>query len=99
MLSKWRSFMSADVVLGWDIGGAHLKVAAVDRKGRVVRVVQLPCPLWLGLEHLDRAISTALARVPSARQHAVTMTGELNDFFRNRGQGVESIIAHFSKQA
>ena len=27
--------MPADVVLGWDIGGAHLKVAAVDRNGKV----------------------------------------------------------------
>ena len=91
--------MPADVVLGWDIGGAHLKVAAVDRKGRVVQVVQLPCPLWLGLEHLDRAISTALAQMPTASWHAVTMTGELTDFFRNRAQGVKSIIARFVKQA
>jgi probable H4MPT-linked C1 transfer pathway protein len=91
--------MPADVVLGWDIGGAHLKVAAVDRKGRVVQVVQLPCPLWPGLAHLDRAMSTALAQMPRASLHAVTMTGELTDFFRNRAQGVKSIIARFAKQA
>ena len=91
--------MPADVVLGWDIGGAHLKVAAVDRKGRVVQVVQLPCQLWLGLEHLDHAISVALADMPKASLHAVTMTGELTDFFRNRAQGVTSIIARFTKQA
>jgi (4-(4-[2-(gamma-L-glutamylamino)ethyl]phenoxymethyl)furan-2-yl)methanamine synthase len=90
--------MPADVVLGWDIGGAHLKVAAADRKGRVVRVVQLPCPLWLGLEHLDHAISLALGEMPRARLHAVTMTGELTDFFRNRDQGVRSIIARLAKQ-
>lgn len=90
--------MPADVVLGWDIGGAHLKVAVADRKGRVVRVVHLPCPLWLGLEHLDRAISTALAEMPGAKLHAVTMTGELTDFFRNRAQGVKSILARFAKQ-
>ena len=91
--------MPADVVLGWDIGGAHLKVAAVDRKGKVMQVLQLPCPLWLGLEHLDRAISTALAQMPGASLHAVTMTGELTDFFRNRAQGVKTIIARFAKQA
>ena len=90
--------MPADVVLGWDIGGAHLKVAAADRKGRVVQAVQLPCPLWLGLEHLDHAISLALGEMPRARLHAVTMTGELTDFFRNRDQGVKSIIARFAKQ-
>ncbi len=91
--------MPAEVVLGWDIGGAHLKVAAVDRQGKVVQVVQLPCPLWLGLQHLDRAIATALTDMPSAGLHAVTMTGELTDFFRNRAQGVKSIIARFAKQA
>lgn len=91
--------MAADVVLGWDIGGAHLKVAAVDRKGRVVQVQQLPCPLWLGLEHLDHAISVALAEMPRARLHAVTMTGELTDFFRSRAQGVKTIIARFAMQA
>jgi probable H4MPT-linked C1 transfer pathway protein len=91
--------MPADVVLGWDIGGAHLKVAAVDRKGRVVQVVQLPCPLWLGLEHLDHAIAVALAEMPRARLHAVTMTGELTDFFRSRAQGVKTIIERFAMQA
>ena len=91
--------MPADVVLGWDIGGAHLKVAAVDRKDKVMQVLQLPCPLWLGLEHLDRAISTALAQMPGASLHAVTMTGELTDFFRNRAQGVKTILARFAKQA
>ena len=91
--------MPADVVLGWDIGGAHLKVATVDRKGKVMQVLQLPCSLWLGLEHLDRAISTALAQMPGASLHAVTMTGELTDFFRNRAQGVKTIIARFAKQA
>ena len=91
--------MPDDVVLGWDIGGAHLKVAAVDRKGKVMQVLQLPCSLWLGLEHLDRAISTALAQMPGASLHAVTMTGELTDFFRNRAQGVKTILARFAKQA
>src|SRR5258706_2864386 len=90
--------MPADVVLGWDIGGAHLKVAAVARKGRVVHVAQLPCPLWLGLDHLDRAISTALAQMPGGSLDAVTMTGELTDFFRNRAQGVKSILVRFAKQ-
>ena len=90
--------MPADAVLGWDIGGAHLKVAAVDDKGRVLQVLQLPCPLWLGVEHLDEAIVRALTTMPAARLHAVTMTGELTDLFRNRAQGVKSIIAHFVRR-
>jgi probable H4MPT-linked C1 transfer pathway protein len=90
--------MPVDAVLGWDIGGAHLKVAAVDRKGKVVQVAQQPCQLWLGLEHLDHAISVALAEMPRANLHAVTMTGELSDIFRDRAQGVKTIIARFAKQ-
>jgi probable H4MPT-linked C1 transfer pathway protein len=90
--------MPAEVVLGWDIGGAHLKVAAVSGNGRVMRVLQLPCPLWLGLDHLDRAVAAALAGMPAAGSHAVTMTGELTDFFRDRAHGVKIILARFAKQ-
>ena len=91
--------MPADFVLGWDIGGAHLKVAAIDRKGRVVKVAQLPCPLWLGPDLLDDAIAMALAQMPEASLHAVTMTGELTDSFRNRAQGVKAILARFARRA
>jgi probable H4MPT-linked C1 transfer pathway protein len=88
--------MPGKYVLGWDIGGAHLKVAAADDKGKIVRVLCLPCPLWQGLDRLDNAIANALARMPAAAMHAVTMTGELSDVFRNRSHGVKSIIARFS---
>jgi probable H4MPT-linked C1 transfer pathway protein len=89
--------MPSDIVLGWDLGGAHLKAAAVARSGKVVWVRQLPCPLWLGLEHLDRAIVNVLGDQAGARRHAVTMTGELTDFFRNRAQGVSGILSRFGK--
>ena len=85
-------------VLGWDIGGAHLKVAAADGNGKVVRVLCIPCPLWLGLDRLDHAIAAALRRMPAAALHAVTMTGELSDVFRNRVHGVQSIIARLAMQ-
>src|SRR6185295_8032884 len=65
------SRMRTEAVLGWDIGGAHLKVAAVDGRGTIVRVRSFPCTLWLGLEHLDRAIAAALAGVPRGRLHAL----------------------------
>jgi len=89
--------MPSDIVLGWDLGGAHLKAAAVDRRGKVLWVRQLPCPLWLGLEHLDRAVASVLEEQPGARWHAVTMTGELTDFFRNRAQGVTGILSRFGR--
>ncbi len=89
--------MPSDVVLGWDLGGAHLKAAVVARSGKVLWVRQLPCPLWLGLEHLDRAIVNVLEEQARAQWHAVTMTGELTDLFRNRAQGVTGILSRFGR--
>ena len=37
--------------------------------------------------------------MPDAELHAVTMTGELTDFFRNRAQGVRTILARFARHA
>ncbi len=78
-------------ILGWDIGGAHLKAVLLDTKGDAISSIQLPCPLWKGLDVLQRGISTALQALniePSSVCHAITMTGELVDLFENRHQGV-----------
>ena len=78
-------------VVGWDIGGAHVKACLLET-GRVVDVAQWPCPLWKGLAHLDEAIAAARARWPRAwdatTRHAATMTGEMVDLFVDREQGV-----------
>ncbi|MBV8535034.1 MAG: tetrahydromethanopterin biosynthesis protein, partial [Alphaproteobacteria bacterium] len=66
--------------IGWDIGGAHLKLARVDG-GLLVDVRQIPCPLWLGIDRLQTSIREGLAGWPAATAHAVTMTGELTDLF------------------
>ena len=78
-------------IIGWDLGGAHLKGARLERDGRLAAVVQLPCTLWLGLEHLDRALEEALRRLGPAEAHAVTMTGELVDYFPDRAEGVRRL--------
>ena len=86
--------MSRDSVLGWDVGGAHLKVALVDEDGAARSALELPCPLWRGIEHLERAIGTALRQMPyTPAMHAVTMTGELSDCFPDRAGGVAAIAA------
>ena len=77
-------------VIGWDVGGAHLKAARVEG-GRLAAVVQLPCTLWLGLEHLDRALDAGLCELGGADAHAVTMTGELVDLFPDRAEGVRRL--------
>ena len=78
---------NASNVIGWDIGGAHLKAVLLDEKGKVVNCLQLPCPLWKGPDYLQRAIIDALAQLdindtlqafkikPSSVCHAITMTG------------------------
>jgi len=81
-------------VIGWDIGGAHVK-ACLLRDGRVVDVAQWACPLWQGIEHLERVLRLACARWPQLgrSEHAITMTGEMTDLFEHREDGVRRIAA------
>lgn len=84
----------ADEIIGWDIGGAHLKAAVLDQNRVIVKVLQHPCPLWKGLEVLHEAFAELLKQLPAApRLHALTMTGELVDLFPGREHGVKAIIA------
>jgi probable H4MPT-linked C1 transfer pathway protein len=79
-------------ILGWDVGGAHLKAVLVDADGNVLVAMQVPCPLWLGLDELHKAIDTVLSRLNHVTdQHVVTMTGELADIFASRTEGVVQI--------
>ena len=80
--------MSVDPIIGWDIGGAHLKAARLGGTGVIEDVIQLPCPLWQGMDHLDRALREAESRLGRAPRHAVTMTGEMVDLFPTRAAGV-----------
>ena len=85
-------------VTGWDIGGAHLKVAQRDTQGRLIQVRQIACPLWLGIEELEKAVREALPGLPRAPgSHHITMTGELADSFNSRHQGVLAIASFMSR--
>ena len=79
-------------VIGWDIGGAHLKAARVEN-GRVVKALQIASPLRLGVARVADALTQAAASLGSAERHAVTMTGELADTFAARREGVEALSA------
>lgn len=79
-------------IIGWDIGGAHLKAARVEN-GMITQAVQIACPLWLGLGELDRAFFEAQAEIGSAPLNAITMTGELCDAFATREEGVAGLAA------
>jgi (4-(4-[2-(gamma-L-glutamylamino)ethyl]phenoxymethyl)furan-2-yl)methanamine synthase len=79
-------------MIGWDIGGAHLKAARLDSSGSVERVVQLPCLLWQGMHHLHSALEQALSELGPATGSAVTMTGEMVDLFPSRDEGVRQLV-------
>jgi len=77
-------------IIGWDIGGAHLK-AALWRDGSIEAVAQVPCTLWLGVKHLEEDWRSVMAELGPAERHAVTMTGELAEVFASRKEGVRAI--------
>ncbi len=85
------------VVIGWDVGGVHLKAARAEH-GRITRVVQLASPLRGGLERLVQAFGETKALVGPADHHVVTMTGELADTFASRPDGVERLASLAAEQ-
>jgi (4-(4-[2-(gamma-L-glutamylamino)ethyl]phenoxymethyl)furan-2-yl)methanamine synthase len=79
-------------VLGWDVGGAHLKAVLIDQKGAVLQVIQVACPLWRGVAELQLALDEILNTLTVvSHYHAITMTGELADIFPDRNAGVLEI--------
>ena len=70
-------------VIGWDLGGAHLKAVVLDEHAAVRHVLQRPCPLWQGLDRLMSAFEQICRFLTPGISciHAVTMTGELVDLF------------------
>ena len=78
------------VVIGWDIGGVHLKAARAE-SGRVTKVAQYASPLRSGTERLSQAFAEAKKDLGRADRHVTTMTGELADIFTSRVEGVERL--------
>jgi (4-(4-[2-(gamma-L-glutamylamino)ethyl]phenoxymethyl)furan-2-yl)methanamine synthase len=84
------------ITMGWDVGGAHLKATRAEN-GIITRAVQIACPLWHGLETLERAFLEAETSLGQAPLNAVTMTGELCDAFATRAEGVTKLAAAMSR--
>ncbi|MGR9114576.1 MAG: hydantoinase/oxoprolinase family protein [Gammaproteobacteria bacterium] len=84
-------------IVGWDVGGAHIKAALLDTDGTVISVMQKACPLWKGMEFLEKTVTSILETLPNTPcRHVLTMTGELVDLFDSRDQGVARIISSMS---
>lgn len=85
-------------VIGWDIGGAHIKSAHIDGAGAVKQVFLQACPLWKGLQELEKAVKIIVEKLPAEpKLHAITMTGELVDYFDSREEGVVEIVKAMQK--
>lgn len=80
-------------IVGWDIGGAHVKAAFMDIDKQFIEVIQKPCPLWQGLSHLQHAVTEIVQHWGDlAGPQIITMTGELVDLFDDREEGVNQLI-------
>jgi (4-(4-[2-(gamma-L-glutamylamino)ethyl]phenoxymethyl)furan-2-yl)methanamine synthase len=79
-------------VIGWDIGGVHLKAARAEG-GRIVKAAQYASPLRSGTERLAHAFARAREDVGRAERNIVTMTGELADTFSSRAEGVDRLAS------
>jgi (4-(4-[2-(gamma-L-glutamylamino)ethyl]phenoxymethyl)furan-2-yl)methanamine synthase len=81
-------------IMGWDIGGAHLKAAIIQPPSEVIAVYQRPCQLWKGIDKLHEAVQNILGESTlPVSHHILTMTGELVDLFDSRDDGVKHILA------
>lgn len=78
-------------VIGWDLGGANLKLARIE-DGRLAHVALVPCPIQHDATKFDVALEAAFALCPPGAMHAVTMTGELSDVFGDRAEGVAYLV-------
>jgi (4-(4-[2-(gamma-L-glutamylamino)ethyl]phenoxymethyl)furan-2-yl)methanamine synthase len=88
--SPAQGFMGT--VIGWDIGGVHLKAARAEG-GRIVKAGQYASPLRAGTEPLAHAFARAGEEMGRAERNVVTMTGELADTFASRAEGVDRLAS------
>ena len=90
--------MAERAVAGWDLGGAHLKLAVVGPDGALRAVRQIPCALWQGLERLEEALTAAapeLAGVTAAWGHH---DRRAVDLFASRQAGVTALVGKMAER-
>lgn len=81
-------------VLGWDVGGANVKAAAVGAgpAGPVVQTRSRPFEIWRDKHALPDVLGALAAELPACAAVAVTMTAELSDVFRTKREGVAFVL-------
>ena len=69
----------SDLLIGWDVGGAHLKRAGLGPDGSLVSIHLAPCALWQGLDRRrsalasmapgpGRSVTVGIDNIPTARE-------------------------------
>ena len=79
-------------IIGWDIGGAHIKVSKINFGKQKTTTMQLYCPIWMNINNLNNSILKIKKKLGSCDYHAITMTAELSDIFENRNKGTKKVI-------
>jgi len=80
-------------ILGWDIGGANVKVARVGgRPLRVGTVIERPFALWREPRRLSELLARLGGEAGTATTMAVTLTAELADCFASKREGVGFVL-------
>jgi probable H4MPT-linked C1 transfer pathway protein len=79
------------LITGWDIGGAHLKMAQC-RDGEIISAKIFKTPLWLGLEQTREALREIDELRGEGNTNVFTMTGELSDTFTSREAGIAGLL-------
>ena len=78
--------------LGIDIGGAHLKIVGLNFKKEIIIVTKKKCPIWKGINYLDREIEELNQLGNKNTICGITMTAELCDNFKDRKDGVKKLL-------
>jgi (4-(4-[2-(gamma-L-glutamylamino)ethyl]phenoxymethyl)furan-2-yl)methanamine synthase len=87
-------------ILGWDVGGANVKVARVDagvdtEDPGELALIERPFPLWREPARLPEILAQLAAEIGGATTMAVTMTAELADCFPTKREGVAAVLDAF----
>jgi (4-(4-[2-(gamma-L-glutamylamino)ethyl]phenoxymethyl)furan-2-yl)methanamine synthase len=82
-----------DPIIGWDVGGANIKAALVERAaGAGSIVVEQPFALWRDPHRLPEVLIETAHRLGGVRTMAATMTAELADCFATKREGVRFVL-------
>ena len=86
-------------ILGWDIGGAHLKLCVVKEDKNILETLQFKTPMWEDPKIAHKIFKKIIKHfdIKTWDEHFFTMTGEISDCFLNRKDGVKKIISQIDR--